>query len=395
MATTEKNWHVVVAAGEPSGDLHAADFVSAFRRLAPGTRFSGMGTTAMREAGVEVVVDSARLAVMGLVEVLGRYGEIRKALATMRQHIQETKPDLLVLVDYVEFNLRLAQTAKQLGVKVLFYVSPQVWAWRPGRINRIGRSIDAMAVLFPFEVDVYQKHGIAVRYVGNPLVDQVQVKSPPSEVRKTFGLSTSAPLVGLLPGSRLSEVRRHFPVMVKACELLRQQIPEVQFAVAVAGSIDATTELKPHAPAGLDIRFIRGHSHELMAASDALIIASGTATLEAGLLATPMAIIYKLSPLTHFILKRFILIPDIGLVNIVAGKRVVQEFVQRAATPQAISAEIEKLLTDHSYAQSVRQGLGAIREKLGQGGASERLALMAKELLLSQCIPSVDHRIGI
>lgn len=381
VASIEKQWHVVVIAGEPSGDLHAADFVTAFRELASHTRFSGMGTTAMRNAGVEIVVDSARLAVMGLVEVLGRYGEIRKALATMRRHLQETKPDLLVLVDYVEFNLRLAQTAKQLGIKVLFYVSPQVWAWRPGRMDRIGRSIDAMAVLFPFEVEVYQKHGIAVRYVGNPLVDQVRVNSSPKAIRAKFGLSTSAPLVGLLPGSRLSEVRRHFPVMVKACELLRQKIPGIQFVVAVADNIDAGAELRQHLPGGFNIRLIKGQSHELMAASDALIVASGTATLEAGLLATPMAILYKVSPFTYFILKRFILIPNIGLVNIVAGKRIVQEFVQQAATPQAISKEIERLLTDHSYAESVRQELLGIREKLGQGGASERLAAMAKELL--------------
>lgn len=378
---TDRQWHIVVVAGEPSGDLHAADFVKAFRHRAPNTRFSGMGTTAMRAAGVELVIDSARIAVMGLVEVLGRYGEIRRALGAMKHHLQQSRPDLLVLVDYVEFNLRLALAAKKLGIKALFYVSPQVWAWRPGRIKRIGKSIDAMAVLFPFEVEVYKKHGIAVRYVGNPLIDQVQVSKSADQIRQELGFSVTQPLVGLLPGSRSSEVHRHLPVMLKACALLQQRIPGLQFAMAVASSIDPDSELSPFISDRLQVKLVQGKSHELMAASDALIVASGTATLEAGLLATPMAILYKVAPLTYFLLRPFLLIPNIGLVNIVAGERVVQEFIQHDATAEAISNEVEHLLTDRSYADQVRQKLLAVRDKLGPGGASERVAEMARELL--------------
>lgn len=377
----KRPWHVVVVAGEPSGDQHAADFVKAFRQLAPDAAFSGMGSLGMRAAGVDLIVDSTKLAVVGLVEVLGKYTEIRKALNTMKAHLAKAKPDLLVLVDYVEFNLRLARAAKRMGIKVLFYVSPQVWAWRPGRIKKIGQSIDAIAVLFPFEAELYKKHGIAVRYVGNPLVDQVASPRPAAEIRHELGFQANAPLVGLFPGSRSGEIRRHLPVMIQACELLAGRVPRLQLAMAVAGSIDAAAEITPLIPASLKVQLVNGQSHKVMAASDALIISSGTATLEAGLLNVPMAIMYRVAPLTYAILKRFLLIPNIGLVNIVAGRRVVQEFVQDQATPLAISAELERLLTDRAYVDQVRQGLRGVREKLGAGGVSERVASMAHELI--------------
>lgn len=335
----------------------------------------------MRGAGVELIVDSTKLAVVGLVEVLGKYTEIRAALSKMKTHLAATKPDLLVLVDYVEFNLRLARAAKRMGIKVLFYVSPQVWAWRPNRIKRIGESIDAIAVLFPFEESLYRSHGIPVRYVGNPLVDQVPAPRPAAQMRDELGLATDAPLLGLFPGSRSGELRRHLPVMLKTCERLRARMPQLQFVMAVAGSIDPTTEVLPLIPKGLEIRLISGQSHDVMAASDALIISSGTATLEAGLLSVPMAIMYRVAPVTYAILKRFLLIPNIGLVNIVAGERVVQEFVQAQATPEAISKEIERLIVDHAYADEVRNKLRGVREKLGAGGVSERVAAMAKELI--------------
>lgn len=377
----ERARHVVVVAGEPSGDAHAADFVEALSALTPSVRFSGMGSSHMRQAGVELIVDSTKLAVVGLVEVLGKYGEIRTALSKMKSHLAAAKPDLLVLVDYVEFNLRLARAAKKMGIKVLFYVSPQVWAWRPKRIKRIGESIDAIAVLFPFEEALYRRHGIPVRYVGNPLVDQVPRPRAASELRRELGLAEERPLVGLFPGSRSGEIRRHLPVMIKACEQLGSRMPDLQLAMAVAGSIDTPTEITPLIPKNLDVKLISGKSHDVMAASDALMISSGTATLEAGLLGVPMAIMYRVAPVTYAILKRFILIPDIGLVNIVAGERVVQEFVQAQATPAAISAEIEKLLTNRVYAGQVRAKLQGVREKLGAGGVSERVAAMAQELM--------------
>lgn len=373
--------HVVVVAGEASGDQHAADMVCELRRLEPSIVVSGMGGQAMREVGVEIVVDSTELAVVGLVEVLARYGQIRRALNKIKQHLSNTKPELLVLVDYVEFNLRLAKAAKAMGIKVLFYVSPQVWAWRPHRIQKIGAVIDAMAVLFPFEVDVYQRSGIPVRYVGNPVVDQVQVSQSKEVLRDRLGLDQECPVLGLFPGSRNSEIRRHWPVMMQACARLVNDLPQVQLIAGVASGVNIETQLAPFVPKGLVITFVEGQSHEVMAASDALMISSGTATLEAGLLQKPMAILYRVSPVSYAILKRFILVPDIGLVNIVAGSRIAQEFVQEQATPENLSAECLRLLTDTTYREQMRERLGVVREKLGEGGGSRRVAEMAKELL--------------
>ncbi len=373
--------HVVVVAGEASGDQHAADMVRALQAIDPAIHFSGMGGRSMQSVGVDLVVDSTDLAVVGFVEVLARYGQIRRALNALKDHLEKTRPDLLVLVDYVEFNLRLAKAAKTLGIKVLFYVSPQVWAWRPNRIQKIGAVIDAMAVLFPFEEEVYRQNGIPVRYVGNPVVDQVQVMQSRAALCEMFGLDLQRPVLGLFPGSRNSEIRRHWPVMLAACEQIAKVLPQVQFVAGVASGVNVQAQLVPGIPNALRIQFIEGKSHEVMAASDALLISSGTATLEAGLLQVPMAILYRVSPLSYAILKRFILVPNIGLVNIVAGERIAQEFVQDQATPAALSAECIRLLRDEAYRLQMRDRLAVIKEKLGEGGGSRRVAEMAKELL--------------
>ncbi|MFN2349243.1 MAG: lipid-A-disaccharide synthase [Thioalkalivibrio sp.] len=373
--------HVMVVAGEASGDLHAANMVRAMRRLRPTLRFSGMGGGALRDAGVDILVDSTRLSVVGLVEVLAHYGDIRRALKTLKTRLEQERPALLVLVDYVEFNLRLARYAKGLGVKVLFYVSPQVWAWRARRVKRIGQAIDAMAVLFPFEEAVYRQHGIPVRYVGNPLVDEVRASTDCYALRRGFGLNETAPVVGILPGSRRGELGRHLPLIMEAARLLKSRIPKVQFIMPLAPGVDVEGDVNPHLDTGLGIVQVTGRTYDAMHASDALMIASGTATLEAGLLRVPMAILYRVSPITYAILKRLILIRDIGLANIVAGERVVPEFVQNDATPEAIAGEIERLLTDIDYARHMRERLGIIREKLGEGGGSENVARMAMELI--------------
>jgi len=371
----------MVVAGEASGDLHAANMVRAMRRLNPALRFSGMGGGALRDAGVDILVDSTRLSVVGLVEVLAHYGDIRRALKTLKTQLEQERPALLVLVDYVEFNLRLARYAKGLGVKVLFYVSPQVWAWRARRVKRIGQAIDAMAVLFPFEEAVYRQHGIPVRYVGNPLVDEVRASTDCYALRREFGLNETAPVVGILPGSRRGELSRHLPLIMAAARLLKSRIPKVQFIMPLAPGVDVEGDVNPHLDKSLGIVQVTGRTYDAMHASDALMIASGTATLEAGLLRVPMAILYRVSPITYAILKRLILIRDIGLANIVAGERVVPEFVQNDATPQAIAAEIERLITDTDYARNMRERLGIIREKLGEGGGSDNVARMAMELI--------------
>jgi lipid-A-disaccharide synthase len=383
--------HVMVVTGEASGDLHAANMVRALRRMDPGLRFSGMGGSALRSAGVEILVDSTRLSVVGLVEVLVHYRDIRRALATLRARLQRERPALLVLVDYVEFNLRLARTAKQLGIRVLFYVSPQVWAWRSRRVKRIGRVIDAMAVLFPFEAEVYRRHGIPVRYVGNPLVDEVRASSDCRTLRREFGLDEAAPVVGILPGSRHGELSRHLPLIMEAGRLLRARIPDVQFIMPLAPGVDVARDVTPHVDPRLKIVQIAGRTYDAMHSADALMIASGTATLEAGLLRVPMAILYRVSPITYFIIKRLILIRNVGLANIVAGERVVPEFIQNDATPENIADEIERLLTNPDYARAMRERLGVIREKLGSGGGSDNVARMALELIETGELARISH----
>ncbi len=373
--------HVMVVAGEASGDQHAAAMVRALEDLSPGNRYTGMGCNALREAGVELVVDARRLAVVGLWEVIAQYREIRRALNVLKERLHSDPPDLLVLVDYVEFNLRLARAAKAQGIRVLFYVSPQIWAWRPHRVKRIGRVIDAMAVLFPFEVEVYRRYGIPVRYVGNPLVDSVKPSGSRQEIMTSLGLDPQRPVIGLLPGSRSGELRRHLPIIMETCRWLRARHPDIQWVMPLAPGVDIQSDITPHVDASLGIHQVIGQAHDVMSVSRALIIASGTATLEAALLKTPMAIIYRVSPITHAILKRMILIRDIGLANIVAEKRVVREFVQDEANAEQIGMEVERLLMDEAYHGEVVASLAEIRERLGEGGGSDKVARMALELI--------------
>ncbi|MDD3517239.1 MAG: lipid-A-disaccharide synthase [Chromatiales bacterium] len=371
----------MLAAGEASGDLHAANLVRALDAMRPGLHYSGMGCGAMREAGVDVVVDATELAVVGLWEVLARYGDIRRAFRRLCEHMERNRPDLLILIDYVEFNLRLAKVAKRLGVRVLFYVSPQVWAWRPGRIRRIGRCVDMMAVLFPFEEDVYRRHGIPVRYVGNPLVDVVRPTMSREDARAHFNLDATRPILGLLPGSRQGELRRHLPVITKTCRLLREQIPDLQLIMPIAPGVDVARDVTPHLQDDDGIQLVTAQGYDVMHACDALIAASGTVTLEAGLIGTPMVIIYRLAPLSYAILKPMLRIPDIGLVNIVAGRRIAPEFLQGEARPEAIAAEVRRLLADADHNRTQREALREVRTKLGAGGGAENVARLASEML--------------
>ena len=371
----------MVVAGESSGDLHAANMVRALQSLRPALRFSGMGCEAMAKAGVACYVDASRLGVVGLWEAVVQYPRIKQALNTLKKALRDDPPDLLVLVDYVEFNLRLAKAAKALGIRVLFYVSPQIWAWRSGRVRKIGAVIDAMAVLFPFEVDLYRDHDIPVRYVGNPLVDVVRVEGDHRAGCESLGLDPERPILGLLPGSRSSEHDNHLPIMLKTAALLRQALPELQVMVALPPERQLSPLLKAQLAQQPEIQLCSGQTYTLMAVSRALIVVSGTATLEAALLKTPMAIIYRVSPLSYAILKRLIRIPYIGLANIVAGKPVAPEYIQSAATAEALSAWAQRILTDDRYHQHMVNDLDIVRERLGASGGSERVARMALELL--------------
>lgn len=373
----------MLVAGEASGDRYAAEIFRELKALIPGVRGIGMGGQNMARAGVEIRYDSTDIAVIGVGEAIKHYRKIKRALGLMQRIACQERPDLLICVDYKEFNFALAGTAKTCGITVLFYVSPQVWAWRPGRVRKYGKVIDMMAVIFPFEEAFYQQYKIPVRFVGHPLVDRVGPSLPRVKALETFALDPSKPVVGLFPGSRENEVRRLLPLMLDAAKRITARQSDVQFVLSGDFAIDAFSTARIQSSA-VKITVIKGQIYDLMNCCAAIMIASGTATLEAALMGTPMVISYKVTPLTYLIGKLLIKIPYIGLPNILANKGIVKEFLQRDATPENLASEIERILTDKTYAQEMRAELRAVGTKLGKGGGTANVAKLAAEMLSNQ-----------
>ncbi|GAB6039886.1 lipid-A-disaccharide synthase [Endothiovibrio diazotrophicus] len=372
---------IMMVAGEASGDDHTAGLALELKRLLPEAEFFGVGGERMRAAGVETLIDISELSVMGLVEVLKHYRRLMGIVERLRQVLRERRPDLLILTDYPEFNLKLAETAKGLGIPVLFYVSPQVWAWRPKRVKKIGARIDRMAVLFPFETAIYEQNGIPVDFVGHPLADHVQVTMSREEARAALGIEGPGPVIGLLPGSRRGEVQRLLPVLIESARQLRERYPDARFPLARASTRAESEFLPLLAEAGLPIELVSGQAQTVMRASDAVITASGTATLEIALVGTPMVIVYKMAPLTFAIMRRMMTIHHVGLANIVSGEEVARELLQDDATPEAIAAEVERILEDDAYRERITAKLGEVRGKLGSSGASRKVATVAARML--------------
>jgi lipid-A-disaccharide synthase len=373
---------VMLVAGEASGDMHGARMVRAMRALAPDLRFTGMGGSHLRQAGIEILVDSDRLAVMGLVEVLRHWGEIQAAFKTLREHIDRDPPDLLVLIDYVEFNLKLARTAKAAGVKVLFYISPQVWAWRSHRVHTIGKRVDHMAVVFPFEVDFYERAGVPVTYVGHPLSNEVRPSLSRAQGIERFGLDPERRTVGLFPGSRPAELKRLLPVLLETARLLLRRHEDLQFVLPVASTLSEPAIREQVQAIDVPVTVIGpGQVYDVINVCDVIATASGTATLEIALMEKPMVIVYKVSPLTYAIVRRLVHLERVGLANIVAGEPVVEELIQERARPDLVAAEIEHLLTDQSYTARVRRGLARVKERIGTEEGSVNVARLALHLL--------------
>lgn len=370
----------MIVAGEASGDLHGAGLVREARRLDPTLSFFGIGGERMREAGVETLVDSAQMAVVGLVEVIAHFNVISRAYLTLKKIIGSDPPDLLILIDYPDFNLRIARLAKKAGVKVLYYISPQVWAWRVGRVKKIGRVVDRMAVVFPFEVPFYEREGVPVTFVGHPLVDTVHPAMDRAAGQAAFGLDPARRTIGLFPGSRRGEVKSLLPTILETAELLKERFPDLQFILPLASTL-TPADIAPYLDAsGLAVRVVAGQGYDVMQVCDAIITVSGTVTLEIALMGVPMVIIYRVSPLTYQVGKWLIRVEHIGICNIVAGERVVTELIQHDAEPGRIAAEIERILTDQGYAAAIRAKLRGVREKLGSGGCSRRVAELVLEM---------------
>ena len=358
---------VMLVAGEASGDLHAAKLAAGVLAKRPDVRFFGIGGAEMRKAGVEVLIDSAELAVVGLIEVLAHRKVIFGALNRMRELLRTNPPDLLILTDYPDFNLRLAKTAKQVGIKVLYYISPQVWAWRENRVKTIRERVDMMAVVFPFEETFYQKHQVPVRYVGHPLSEEVFASADRDSLLQEFGLLPEKKTVGLFPGSRQSELRRLLPIILTAANQLKQKYPEIQFLLPIASTLKAD-DIRPYLAdhQELGITMIVDRSYDVMEACDAIITVSGTVTLEIALLGKPMVIINKLAWLSYQIVKSMFKLDYIGLCNIVANERLVPELIQSDARPDKIVMEIERLLFDKTYRDEIREKLSRVQSLLSQ-----------------------------
>lgn len=372
---------IMIIAGEASGDLHGSALVRESLVIDPALHFFGIGGALMRAEGVETLVDAREMAVVGLVEVAAHFPTIYRAFRKMERILLDSPPDLLILIDYPDFNLRLAKVAKKAGVQVLYYISPQVWAWRVGRVKKIARLVDRMAVVFPFEVPFYQKEGVPVSFVGHPLVDSVRPTMSIDEARQAFRIDSGRRTVGLFPGSRKQEIRTHLPLLLQSATILKERFPDLQFILPLASSLERA-DIAPYLDASdVAVSIVEGMGHDVIQVCDAIISVSGTVTLEIALLGVPMVIIYKVSPLTFMVAKRLIRVDHVGICNIVADKRVVRELIQHEAEPRLIADEIARILTDSSYGEEIRQGLALMRNRLGDGGCSSRVARIVQEML--------------
>lgn len=374
---------IMFSAGESSGDKHAANMFAELKNQLPNIKGLGMGGAKMRQAGIDIRYDSSGIGVIGLIEVLKHYGEIRQALKLMQNLVASEKPDLLVCVDYKEFNLKLARFAKQQGIKVLFYVSPQVWAWRPDRVVTYGKAIDMMAVIFPFEIAYYEAENVPVKYVGHPSVDKVHPQHSRVENISRFALQADNPIVGLLPGSRINEIKRMLPVMLEAAKKLAESFENIQFLLPQADSITDDLLQSHIQNSSINIKVIKHQPYDVIQCCDAIMTASGTASLEIALLEIPMVIAYKLSAITYFLGKYLIHTKYIGLPNIVAGKGIIKELIQHDVTVNNLAEEVDRILKDKVYREQMLKELTVVKEKLGQGGGSKNMADLAMQMLQS------------
>lgn len=371
---------VLVVAGETSGDHHAAMVIRELKRLDPEIEVAGIGGDELAAAGMTLLLHCRDLAVLGLAEVVAKLGHVFRAYRTLRRELA-VQPALLMLVDYPEFNLRIAACGRRHHVPVLYYISPQLWAWRRGRARRIARLVDRMAVIFPFEVQFYESHGLDARFVGHPLLDQHIERLPRQDALRLLGLEDRSPIIGLLPGSRIAEVERLFEPMLGAAALLRAHYPGAQFIVQRAQSIPHGMLAAKAAATNVPVRIVDGDFYRAVGVCDLALVASGTATLQTALLHKPMVILYRVSALTYWAGRLLIRIPWIGLANIVAGRQIVPELIQGDVTPERIAAEACHMLDDPDRMRAIAAELGAVAARLGEPGAARRVAQMACEMI--------------
>jgi lipid-A-disaccharide synthase len=368
-------------AGEASGDLHGADLLRALQARMPALDVYGIGGEGLRTAGMHTLVDAADVATVGLVEGARHLPALLGVYRALVRRLREDPPDLCILIDFPEFNLRIARAAKRAGVPVLYYIGPQVWAWRRGRVRTIARRVDRLAVVFPFEPVLYAGHGCAVEFVGHPLLDRVTASRPREATLAAHGLAPDRPLVLLLPGSRHAEIERILPAMLEASRELVQD-PRRQFALGLAPTVSRAAVEALVERAEVPVAVIAGDTYDLMAAAELAIVTSGTATLECALLECPMVVVYRLARLTYALGRLLIHgVRHIAMPNIVAGREIVPELLQGAATGPAIAAVAREVLETPGRRAAMIEELRAVRARLGRGGAAARAADIAAEML--------------
>jgi len=368
---------ILIIAGEASGDLHGSNLVRQMKALDPGLLFYGVGGRKMREAGVELAADIADMAVVGLTEVVKKIPAILGVRRRLKLSMDRERPALAILIDYPDFNLPMARLAKSRGIPVFYYISPQVWAWRKGRIGQIGRTVDRMAVILSFEEELYRASGVEVSFVGHPLLDAVKTRYGRDEALRRFGLKDGLRTIALLPGSRPSEVERMLPEMMKMAAILERRMPSLQFVLPVADSLRAETVENIIRSFQKRISLVREDIYDAVAVSDLAVVTSGTATLETALLEKPMIIVYKISGLSYAVGRRVIKVPCIGLVNIIAGKKIVPELIQDEARAERMAAEAIDILESPDRQSAMKRELALLRRNMGTAGASERAARIA------------------
>ncbi|MFO7559642.1 MAG: lipid-A-disaccharide synthase [Desulfobacterales bacterium] len=376
---------VLIVSGEDSGDLHGSNLVKAMKSKDGSLRFYGVGGKKLKEAGLQILFPSSELSVMGITEVFSKLPAIFKALGIVKRFLRSQKPDLLILIDFADFNLQVAKAAKKIGVPVLYYIPPKAWAWRPGRIKKIRERTDHLAVILPFEADFFQSHGLPTTFVGHPLLDNYPVMS---EAVKKKDQNAGERSIGLLPGSRKKEIIRHLPVMLDAAGLIRRRIGEVRFLVSVAPSADRIYMegvVNTHSEAPY-VEFVTGGVNNVFDRVDFLVAASGTVTMEAALAGIPMVIIYIVSAVSYILGKSLAKVKYAGLANLIAGREIIPELLQWEAIPEKISEKVCTILEDAQKMEKTRKELMGIRELLGGPGAAECLADIALKMLAGEKI---------
>lgn len=356
---------ILLVAGETSGDIHGANLARALRERERSIRLVGAGGPRMAEAGVALVDDATAYATVGLVEAFHQLNRFTRLYRLLTSALRRHRPDACILIDSPDFNLRFAERASDAGVPIIYYISPQIWAWRPGRIKTIRRLVRKMIVIFDFEEALYQKHGVDVAFVGHPLLDQISVAGD-RKLRGELGVG-DAPLIGLLPGSRSQQFQRLFPRMAKAASLIRLEVPHARFVVACAPKID------PKRAMGFELDVVWNRTPDVMAAADLLITASGTATVEAAIYGTPMIVTYVVNPITALTLGPLLRVKNYAMVNLIAGKEIMPELYQFKAKPELLAKEAVSILKENRLPE-MRRELAEVRRKLGEPGASRRAA---------------------